>query len=392
MNLTPEDQKRIFQTIEKYPGEDYYVYALCDENIPFYIGKGKAGRVLQHLKEADNRSVEEAMQMADDESNDIKNPKKNSEKIERIRAAGDNLQHVIIKWGLTEHEAFMCESALINLLKFSKDAVIEKLTNAVDGHASDSEKTSMAGDKTKARTLGEFLNEVAIEVKDISEISENVAFIKINALYEECRNNDPQKELEHVKDSVRAMWKIGSERRKHIRYIFALYKQQVKGIYKVNRVSENIALEWEKNGCLKDFPKFPEDKRLIDEWKARFSSLEQAEKELPPDDFKKFKDALIEAAAKQKPKYFKQKLIENYDSAKTIDILNEQLKKDRTRVYFIVSDVDANEEIIKYLNCRVEKKGEPTYFTGTNSVGYNFTAKKESGSTANEKKCGFTHW
>ena len=142
MNLTPEDQKRIFQTIEKYPGQDYYVYALCDENIPFYIGKGKAERVLQHLKEADNRSVEEAMQMADDESNDIKNPQKNSEKIERIRVAGDNLQHVIIKWGLTEHEAFMCESALINLLKFSKDAVIEKLTNAVNGHASDSEKTT----------------------------------------------------------------------------------------------------------------------------------------------------------------------------------------------------------------------------------------------------------
>ena len=368
MKLTREEQKRIFQTIEKYPGQDYYVYALCEENIPFYIGKGKAERVLQHLKEA---SIEEAIQMADDESNNINKPQKNSEKIERIRAAGDNLQHVIIKWGLTEHEAFMCESALINLLKFSKDAVIEKLTNAVDGHASDAEKTSMAGDKTQARTLEQFCNEVAIKTIDISEIQANVVFIKINTHYEQCRDKDLQKELKNVKETARAMWEIGKDRKPHIQYIFALYKQQVKGIFKVEQVSDDVASEWEKNGCLKDFPDFPPDVREMDKLKARFSSLEKAEKELPDGDFKKFKDGLIDDVSKQKPKSFKKELVNNYNSASTIDILNKKLKTDRERVYFIVSDVDANEEIMKYFNCRLENKAKPDFFIAQSTRLYN---------------------
>jgi len=361
MSLTLEDQKRIFQTIEKYPGEDYYVYALCDgKNVPFYIGKGKAGRVLQHLKEAKAKSIEEALQMADDESNGIRQAQENSEKIARINAVGDALQHVIIKWGLTQHEAFMCESALINLLEFSKDAVIEKLTNKVDGHASEAEKESPAEDKTKARTLEQFRDEVAIETKDISEIPANVVFIKINTLYPICRCKDLQKELKNVKEAARAMWGIGQYRRPHIQYIFALYQQRVVGIFNVKRISDSVADEWKENE-LRDFPDFPPDARKMDRWKAQFSSFAEAKKALTPDEYEIFKAQIekecSDSKAKQKP------------------TPEKRLKDEQSKVFFILGE-DVPAEIISFYNCRLENKDDPDYFTGRISIKYNFKPQK----------------
>jgi hypothetical protein len=105
--------------------------------------------------------------------------------------------------------------------------------------------------------------------------------------------------------------------------------------------------------------------------KARFSSLEAAEKELSSDKFELLKNTLI-------------KECKGKDS---IDVLNDRLKAVRQRVYFVVSDVAGNKEIMRFFNCRLEKKGDPNFFTHPNPVRYNFTAKKESGSTANEKKC-----
>lgn len=361
MSLTLEDQKRIFQTIENSSGEDYYVYALCDgKNVPFYIGKGKAGRVLQHLKEAKGRSIEEALQMADDESNGIKQAQKNSEKIARINAVGDALQHVIIKWGLTQHEAFMCESALINLLEFSKDAVIEKLTNKVDGHASEAEKESPAEDKTKARTLEQFRDEVAIETKDISKIPANVVFIKINTLYPCCRCKDSQKELENVKETARAMWEIRKDKRPHIQYVFALYQQRVVGIFNVECISDPIADEWKANE-LRDFPTFPEDTRQMDRWKAQFSSFAEAKKALTPDEYEIFKAQIEKECRKSK--------------AKTKPTPEERLKHEQSKVFFILGD-NVPAEIMSFYNCRVEKKDSKKYFTGNNSVGYNFEPPK----------------
>lgn len=370
MSLTLEDQKRIFQTIANAK-DNYYVYALCNEDkIPFYIGKGKGARLTQHLDDADQVS---AILKSGEENNDSQEKISYSEKIKRIIENRNNIQCVIIKWGLTEAEAFMCESALINLLDFSCGKTIEKLTNIVNGHASETEKASRAADKTKARTLEQFCDEVAIETKDISEIPVPVAFIKINALYEKCLNKDNSPDNQKIKEAVRAMWRIGRDVRKYGKYVFALYQQRVVGIFNVECISGPIADEWIANG-LRDFPTFPEDTRLMDRWKAQFSSFEKAEEALTPDEYEIFK-AQIEKECRN-------------SKAKPKPTPEERLKHEQSKVFFILGD-NVPAEIMSFYNCRLYKKDSEKYFTGQtpllNNLNY-FDLKTLSKNEKTDKK------
>ena len=97
MNET--ERKRVFQTLANGRNK-YYVYALCDSgNVPFYIGKGTGARVEQHIADA-----ETVMSMMDDDDP----PADVSDKIKRLIREKGSVQCVIIKWGLSEKEAFMC--------------------------------------------------------------------------------------------------------------------------------------------------------------------------------------------------------------------------------------------------------------------------------------------
>jgi hypothetical protein len=93
----------------------YYVYFLKNpdpnNNIIFYVGKGTGNRIFHHIKCA------------------IENEKK-SDKLELIRKIGaDNVEHYILRHGLTEKEALDIESACIDLLGFRN----ENLTNENKG-------------------------------------------------------------------------------------------------------------------------------------------------------------------------------------------------------------------------------------------------------------------
>lgn len=93
----------------------YYVYALIDPvtEKPFYIGKGKDNRVFNHIACALDP--------------DIINPK--YETIRAIQSTGKNVKHIIIRHGLTEHEALEIEAAIIDLLNYFKIPT----TNLVSG-------------------------------------------------------------------------------------------------------------------------------------------------------------------------------------------------------------------------------------------------------------------
>ena len=219
-NIDTESEKRIINTLGTDDSPDkYYVYALAtpDNNI-FYIGKGTGARLWQHEKVAEMIK----------ETNGGEEAQKVTEKIKEIQNIWKNNEEpkkIIIKYGLTEAEAFAAESALINLLNYPD----KKLTNIANGHASDREKTSRIKN-SKAMTVDTFLKDCSVERKEVTEDVPPFMFFKIDKSY-------PQflKEVERIDgeddrtfeerlcyECVRGFWKNSLTRAKRYRYVLAL--------------------------------------------------------------------------------------------------------------------------------------------------------------------------
>lgn len=322
--MTQEEQTRIEQTLD----QGYYVYALCEEDgTPFYIGKGRGDRVFDHEDAAKlaKDSIEADDTLTEEAKNEILNNQ--TDKIKTILSQNGNPVKVIIKWGLSQNEAFMCESSLINMLGYmgNKQVHCRALTNLVNGHASKQEKESVADVKTRARDVKAFLDECAILERDIDDINYNVAFIKINELYHRCLDENGNPDDSKIRECTRGCWPVGKDKiNRRIEYIFALYKRRVVGIYHVINVYSVLDQS--------DFPSFPEDVRKMDKWLSKYSKLEAAEKDLSPGDYNLFLDRLKPEEKTKKDK-------------KPQDVLNLW----RRRVYFSV-DNNVPEDLCAYKN------------------------------------------
>lgn len=177
-------------TIEKI---GYYVYCLAnpEDNSTFYIGKGVGNRVFAHA----NGNLED---------------NSDSEKIEMIKsikAKGLEVEHYIIRYGLTEKEAFEIEAALIDF------AGIENLTNSVKGHHTERGKIS-------CKELDVLFGAEEVDIVD------NILIIKINALY---RTGMSTKELY---EATRKSWVLSKERAETVEYVFSVHSGIVREVFK----------------------------------------------------------------------------------------------------------------------------------------------------------------
>lgn len=98
----------------------YYVYCLVDPRSHriFYIGKGCGNRVFAHASDALNEELQ-------------------SLKLDTIRAIkrdGLRVEYYILRHNMTENEAFLVESTLIDVLTYSTFNLESTLTNVVSGH------------------------------------------------------------------------------------------------------------------------------------------------------------------------------------------------------------------------------------------------------------------
>lgn len=188
----------------------WYVYALIDPRSKeiFYIGKGNKDRIFEHEKE----------KYVETEGNKGK-------RIKNIIASGNEVEKVIIQYGLEENEAFAAEAAIINLMDFLKPG---ELTNVVAGQHS----TQMMDVETIEKIYG-------AETICSAEIYHNLLVVKINSLYSYDMS------IEQVMDCARGHWILNIENAQKADYLIAAYHGLVVGVY------ENM--KWYSSGVETEF-------------------------------------------------------------------------------------------------------------------------------------------
>jgi hypothetical protein len=158
-----------------------------------------------------------------------------------------------------------------------------------------------------------------------------------------------------LKDCARGAWRLRADRRASIRYLVALYRSRVVGIYRVTSVSEPLAEMWQKDQ-LKDFPIFPTRLRCFDRYRAQYPSFEAAMADLPPEEAQAFRAALL--GPKGDTSALSQEAWETY----------------QTRVYFTVDDA-VPPELMRFMGVRLlkrDKHGRLRLLDEQNPVSYLF--------------------
>lgn len=395
MNKKSIEKEKIISTLDGDGAENrFYVYALCDENhSPFYIGKGAGGRVWAH-EEGKEKETEEIEKKSVSKEEKEKMLEELSEKYKKIDEIGkDKVEKVIIKWGLTEPEAFMAESALINLCNYPDNT----LTNVVSGHASEAEKKNGIefgnAEKTKARSVNAFLEDcckelLILEKSDIvnpegeSVLKEfgkiKILFINIGDNYSKCKGESDEGKDWEIMETARGCWKMAEKRTPD--YLFATNNSIIRGVYKIKEIKSVLDVnieekeEKEEKSVLdvnteekeNDFRKFPEELKereleVIGQLKENpdVDSIEKLS-----DGGKAFRKLIDNDKSDSRNKRKKGKKI-NYD---------DELKKWKQRKYIICEPVD---EKTKGIFCgKVIKKrktdGYKSIFGSGNPIKYNY--------------------
>jgi len=174
----------------------FYVYFLKDTRNGefFYVGKGRGNRIFQHLMGSFQA--------------ELANEK--SDRIREIRAAGEEVEHYILRHGLTEEQAFEIEAALIDFVG------LDSLSNVMGGHYS-----SDFGIKTVEEIQAQYAAKGFIA-------DDPVILINLNRLYRRDMT------AEELYEATRKAWVIGP-RRECAKYAIAHYRGLTREVYIIER-------------------------------------------------------------------------------------------------------------------------------------------------------------
>lgn len=194
----------------------FYVYLLTDprDNSIFYVGKGAGNRCFDHVAEARRTSA------------DTVGDYSKLARIREIETAGAMVRIEILRHGLNEREAFLVESAAIDL--------VEDLTNQVAGHdAADRGRMTVAD-------VNSVYGATPVEI----DPDHCVVLIRIAETFERGMGDDA------LYEKTRKWWKVGPGRRRlgtrgAPRWAMAVFRGVVRAVYRIEaweRPSAGIAV------------------------------------------------------------------------------------------------------------------------------------------------------
>lgn len=176
-----------------------YVYALVDprDNHIFYVGKGTGNRVYQHVQAA-----------LTDDSQSLK-----LSTIREIMTLGLEVKYYIIRHNMTEQEAYLVESSIIDLLTYPAFNKNNILTNIVSGHHQWNE-----GIKTdeEINILYDCPKIEPVPGERLLLVSLNKSYVQPKASGVYHRPNDYE--------SARKYWALSPDKADKIDYILGIYR------------------------------------------------------------------------------------------------------------------------------------------------------------------------
>lgn len=187
----------------------YYVYCLVDPRTHqiFYIGKGHDNRIFMHLSDA----------LADEDRSTLK-----LDTIRNIMACGYEVEHYIIRHKLTEEQAYLVESTLIDLLTFVKFNLNAGLTNMQAGHHQWDEGIKSV---QEINALYDCSPLAALN-------NDKLIAVKLNRTYLDKPSQAPVYQRENIYEKTRKYWKINIDKARQADYVLAVYKGIVRAVFK----------------------------------------------------------------------------------------------------------------------------------------------------------------
>lgn len=188
-------------------------------------------------------------------ANDALNEELHSLKLDTIRSirhSGLQVEYYILRHNMTDKEAYLVESTLIDLLTYAAFNLESMLTNIAAGHHQWDEGI---------KTVEELETTYVCNPIDVSEKG-RLLLVSLNKTYNQTNVKDGIYRRPNFYEATRKYWRIGRYRPQNIRYLLGVYQSVVRSVIEV---SSYKWVEKSEDGTIFKYPRCCFEGKLLED-------------------------------------------------------------------------------------------------------------------------------